>query len=320
MQSGPQPVAVVVRPYRCEDESAVIQAWNDALPQDPVDARVFRRKALLDANFDPDWLLVAEAEGEVAGLCLCIIRRVPLEGTGLEPERGWITAFGVRPGFRRQGVGCAVLERALALFREAGRKTVAIAPYAPNYFVPGVDVAGYPEGLAFLEKRGFEAVSDAISMDANTVLLDAGKWLAREAGLREQGIEVRHLQPHEGPRLLGFLRAHMTGDWARHARDLLVDVTRGLAHESQFTIAVCGEEVVGYCQYEGEHFGPFGVRDDMQGKGIGTVLLARCLQTMREAGHHNAWVLWTSDDSAAKVYSRFGFAVTRRFAVLRREL
>jgi mycothiol synthase len=77
---------------------------------------------------------------------------------------------------------------------------------------------------------------------------------------------------------------------------------------------------LGYCQFEGEHFGPFGVREDCQNQGIGTVLLAHCLQAMRAAGHHNAWVLWTSDDTAAKVYSRFGFTVTRRFAVLRREL
>ena len=32
------------------------------------------------------------------------------------------------------------------------------------------------------------------------------------------------------------------------------------------------EKVVGYCQFEGSHFGPFGVAKDFQGRGIGTVL------------------------------------------------
>ena len=318
MQNERQSIAV--RGYRGTDETSLVAAWNTALPGDPVDARVFRRKVLLDPNFLAEHLLVAEAEGQVAGFCVCVMRQVPLEGAGLEPERGWITAFGVRPSRRGQGVGSALLDRALALFRNAGRESVAIAPYAPNYFVPGVDVARYAEGLGFLEKRGFSQVAEAISMDANIVLLDTAPWLQPEPALAEQGIHIRALRPHEAPEFLAFLAAHMPGDWVRHARELLLDCTRGLASETQFTVALCHGELVGYCQFEGEHFGPFGVREDMQGQGIGTVLLARCLETMRQAGHHNAWVLWTSEDTAQKVYNRFGFRETRRFAILRRDL
>jgi len=62
------------------------------------------------------------------------------------------------------------------------------------------------------------------------------------------------------------------------------------------------------------------VRSDVQGQGIGKVLLAKCLLTIRRKGHHNAWVLWTSDEAAERVYARFGFRETRRFAILRRAL
>ncbi len=77
--------------------------------------------------------------------------------------------------------------------------------------------------------------------------------------------------------------------------------------------------MIGYCQFEGAHFGPFGVADKYQGKGIGTVLLGRTLERMRAKGLHNAYVLWT-DDVAAKVYSKFGFEETRRFAVMKKEI
>lgn len=309
-----------LRGYRGTDEPGLLAAWNAALPWDPVDTATFRRKVLLDPNFHPDWLLVAEQAGEVVGFCLCLIRRVPLEGVGLEPDKGWITALGVVPAARGQGLGQALLAGARDLFRSANRRSVSIAPYAPNYFVPGVDVERYAAGLGFLQAQGFVVVTEAISMDANLVRLDFSGLEAREARLAAQGIAVRNLTPADLPALLGFLRDHMYGDWRRHARELLTDATRGLATLENFTVAVRGDEVVGYCQFEGEHFGPFGVRDDLQGMGIGTVVLGRCLQTMRRHGHHNAWVLWTSDDTAAKVYSKFGFAVTRRFAVLRQEL
>jgi N-acetylglutamate synthase-like GNAT family acetyltransferase len=71
---------------------------------------------------------------------------------------------------------------------------------------------------------------------------------------------------------------------------LLTDITKGLGDHDQFVVAWHEGEIVGYCQFEGEHFGPYGVRSDMQGKGIGTMLMVKCLQTMRRKGLHNAWV------------------------------
>lgn len=311
---------VIVRGYRGDDEQAVLDLWNAALPADPLDRRTLLRKVILDPNFDPAWFLVAEVGGRPAGLCLCVTRRVPLEGVGLEPERGWITAFGVAPEFRRQGVGAALLDRALELFGGADRREVLIAPYTPNYFVPGVDEQAYADGLAFLQRRGFAAVSRPLSMDASIVTLDLSPWLARAAALRAEGIEVRPLRLAEAPEFLSFLREHMPGDWVRHARELLGEMAGGGAQAEQVTLGVRGGEIVGYCQFAGEHFGPFGVCADLQGRGIGTVLLARSLEAMRRQGLHHAWVLWTSDETAERVYARFGFRETRRFAVLRRAL
>ena len=110
----------------------------------------------------------------------------------------------------------------------------------------------------------------------------------------------------------------MTSDWYRVARYNLHDMSRNLFNPDQITIAVQGNVVIGYCQFEGSHFGPFGVSDKYQGKGIGTILLGRTLEKMRMYGYHDAWVLWT-DDVAAKVYGKFGFKETRRFVVLKND-
>jgi predicted GNAT family acetyltransferase len=48
--------------------------------------------------------------------------------------------------------------------------------------------------------------------------------------------------------------------------------------------------------------------------------MAKCLLAMRCKGLHHAWVLWTSNDAAERVYTRFGFRETRRFAVMRRKI
>ncbi len=312
---------IAIRSYRSGDEPALLDLWNAALPFDPIDRATFHRKVLLDPNFHPDWLLVAVADGTPIGFGLCLIRRVPLEKTGMQPEAGWISAFGVHPDHRRKGAGGALLDAALDFFGGAHRKTVSIAPYIPNYFVPGVDVERYAAGLAFLKKRGFEALDRPMAMDTHLATRDLRPFVERREILwREQGVDVRPMRPHEIPDLMALLQTHMPGDWVRHAREVLLDITRGIGDYDQFTIAVREGEVVGYCQFEGEHFGPFGVREGMQGRGIGTVLLATCLQTMQGHGIHTAFVLWTSDETAARVYSRLGFVETRRFAVLRRAL
>jgi mycothiol synthase len=310
-----------VRGYRGADECQLLELWNAALPYDPIDAATFRSKVLLDPNFHPDWLLVAESGDALVGFCLCLIRRVPLEKTGMQADTGWISAFGVQPERRRQGAGGALLDAALALFRGAGRRSVSIAPYIPNYFVPGVDVEHYAGGLRFLTQRGFVELNRPISMDIQLVRQDPAPLLSRRQRLRQElGVEVRALRPHEIPELMALLQTHMPGDWVRHARQVLLDITRGRGEYDQFSVAVKDGEMVGYCQFVGEHFGPFGVREGMQAKGIGTVLLALCLQTMRRRDIHTAFVLWTSDQTAERVYKRFGFTRTRRFAVLRREL
>ncbi|MCC7265207.1 MAG: GNAT family N-acetyltransferase, partial [Candidatus Latescibacteria bacterium] len=145
--------SIQIRGYRSTDEEALLALWSASLPFDAIDAATLRLKVLLDPNFHPDWLLVAEREGRLAGFCLCLIRRVAMDKGGLDPESGWITAMGVHPEQRRQGVGTALIDQAVELFRSAGRKQVSLSPYTPNYFVPGVDMSHYAEGLAFLEKR-----------------------------------------------------------------------------------------------------------------------------------------------------------------------
>ncbi|MCS7254377.1 MAG: GNAT family N-acetyltransferase [Armatimonadota bacterium] len=307
---------IKVRGYRCEDEMRLISLWNEAMPYDSIDERTFRRKVLLDPNFDPSWLLVAEVDDELVGFCLCLVRRVPMEKVGLEKERGWITAFGVLSGYRRRGIGKALIEHALSLFEGAGKREVLVSPYTPNYFIPGVDEEHYSNAISLLSSFGFEAVSSAVSAEANISTLDFGHLIGYEEKVSKFGVCVRAIHPHEIPKLMQFLREHMPGDWVRHARELLIKATYGLCDYDQFVIAERDNEVLGYCQFDGEHFGPIGVREDAQGMGIGSALMLRCLQIMRSKGLHNAWMLWTSQELVERFYSRFGFRVARRFCIL----
>lgn len=312
-----------IRPYEDGDLEAVVRAWEQALPLDALTREDFVRRVLLDENLEPGGLLVAVADGpqRVAGFVLCLVLRHPIENVGLMEHRGFITAFGVAPEFQGRGAGAALLAAAEDFLRARGRSEVTIAPYAPNYFVPGVDKAAYAAGLEWLRRHGFEEYSEGIAMDALIGRFDLDEQLrAKEALLAAEGVTIAPLRLEQTAAFLQFMASTMPGDWVEDARRLLGRMASGGAPANSIHVATDRGKIVGYCKFDGEHFGPFGVADSHQGRGMGTVLLARTLRQMRLEGHHSAFVLWTGERAAKGVYGRLGFTISRRFAILRKKL
>lgn len=317
-----------IRSYRGGDEEAIVELWNLCLARDPITLEVFERKVLLDPNFDSEGCLVAEKDEEIVGFILSIFKKFPMYERAIDEDRGWITSFFVHPKHRRKGIGSALLENALSFLRFHGRKEVWFSPYTPYYFSPGVDVDTYPKGVRFLEGHGFKKVYLALSMKGclwPDFKVPKGVREIEEQ-LRRNGITVMFLQTKYVYSFLRFLLENFGGEWYRHSLEML---QRG-CFKDQILIALKEKkEVVGYCQYfdgeeydwekPGEHFGPFGVREDMRGKGIGTLLLFKCLETMRQRGIHHIFLLWT-DQRAAKLYKKAGLRVARRYAVMKKIL
>jgi ribosomal protein S18 acetylase RimI-like enzyme len=307
---------IQIRHHVDEHPDRILAVWNEVLRLDPVDGGTFTRKVFLDANFRRGGLVLALDGESVVGFCLALARHVALEHQPAEDPSGYITAFALLPDYRRRGVGGRMFDAAESYLRCAGVARVRIAPYVPNYFVPGVDERAYPEAGAFLLGRGYARAGEGLAMDALLTETDplAGLGDAAER-VRAGGGEVRPLGAGLIPAFFEFLRESAPPDWSRHARQILMDG----APREDIIVAVRDGRVVGYCQFEGSHFGPFGVADSEQGKGIGTVLLARCLGRMKERGEHCAWVVWTGE-KAAPLYERLGFRRTRVFTIFTKEL
>ena len=129
-----------IRQFDACEAKEVVGLWNLCLPRDEVTLATFRRKVVLGANFAAGGCCVAEADGSPVGFMLGIRRLYPLYDLGLEPGRGWLTAFFVHPAWRGRGVGAALLGRVLGHLRAQGVAEVRVADYTPNYFMPGIDL------------------------------------------------------------------------------------------------------------------------------------------------------------------------------------
>lgn len=331
---APLPAGLSIRPYQGGDEAGIVPCWNAAMPPDGIDLRLFTEKVLCDVNFDPEGCLVAVAAPSagaaapqperIVGFCLGLVRRAPLSGTDVEPQTGWITAFGVDPAYRRQGVGGALFAAAEAFFRARGRRAVLFSPYAPHYFLPGLDSAAYPQAAAFLAAQGFRKLYTCAAMDKNIVGFTVPDDVrAVEAARVAEGYRFVPLSPAHLVEVARFADEKFSVDWGRAVREA---VARGLSFDHFLLALDPAGRVVGFCLYGGyggasDRFGPFGVDESQRGKGLGKVLLYQCLDAMRARGLHGAWFLWTGETSAAgRLYLRAGFTVTRRFDVLKKEL
>jgi GNAT superfamily N-acetyltransferase len=307
--------------YSDDHRNEILDLWTRALPLDAINEGMFESRVLLDDNFDSETFILACENNTLAGFLLGThAKRTPLGDADPEGTRSWITALAVDPSRDLNAVGSALLAEAEKRFVTLGKIECLVSTYPPGYFTPGIDQINDAPLLKLFLSHGYTKQREAISMDASIVLFRVSdSVIQKQEDLRKEGIEIRPYRRSDLLRFLSFLETTMPTDWVRVERRNLKKISEGGFTENQITVVTHDNKIIGYCQFEGSHFGPFGVSNKYQGRGIGTVLLARTIERMKREGHHDAWVMWT-DDVAAKVYGKFGFTETRRFSILKKEL
>jgi GNAT superfamily N-acetyltransferase len=311
------------RTYQPGDERQIVELWNECLIKDPITPKRFRHLVLLDANFDPEGMRLAFDGERLIGCVYAVRRLLPMFGDDLEPENGWIPFFFVDAAYRRSGVGRRLMEDAIAFLQKNGRKNVFFASYAPNYILPGIDEAAYPEAHQFLLAQGFKTLYSPVAMDRSLVGFRIPDEILELKKKREaEGYTFAQARDSDLYEVIQFANRKFNPDWGRAIRE---GILQGLPLERIF-IARHNGIMVGFCLYGGyegvpERFGPFGVDPDRQGRGLGKLLLNLCLRQMRAESLHSAWFLWTGEKtSAGYLYKKTGFEITRTFHVMKKQI
>lgn len=307
-----------IRPFEMKDLEPLIRLQNSCMPEDSLTCKGFTKKVLLDINYNPEGCLVAEADDLLVGFILGLRRSHPLEDSPDDSDRSWITLCFVHPEYRRQGIGTRLLHECESYLETNPCKSIWISPYAPNYFIPGVDVNNQSEALEFFKANGYQEVMRPLSMDANLLTLKTPDWVIEKQKDREsEGYQFIFYNESWTLPFLRHLRVCFPGDWQRFAREKMTGIMDGRNQEDEVVLAVQKDRVVGFAQHENSRFGPFGVDENLRGKGIGMILLFKVLHQMRAKGYHDAWFLWT-EDRTARLYSIAGFKESRRFVLLKK--
>lgn len=101
-------------------------------------------------------------------------------------------------------------------------------------------------------------------------------------GMDSSGITIRRAQPFEITQVMEFVEEEFSTAWAD-------EISVGFANKPvSVYIAVVEKQIIGFAAYEctrRSFFGPTGVIESMQGRGIGAALLLFSLWGLREMGY-----------------------------------
>jgi mycothiol synthase len=139
------PDGIRIAPFRTdEDERAVHavleEAFADHWAHTPSSFAEWRRDTIARDDFDPSLWRLAWDGAEVVGAALAYQRT----------EQGWVRVLGVRPPWRRRGVGLALLQHVFACFYERGTTVVGL----------GVDTASPTGATRLYERAGMHVYED----------------------------------------------------------------------------------------------------------------------------------------------------------------
>jgi predicted N-acetyltransferase YhbS len=117
-------------------------------------------------------------------------------------------------------------------------------------------------------------------MLVNLLTLPAAEPLAAE--LRGSGVNIRRAQAFEISKVRAFVEQSFSSAWAD-------EISVGFANQPVTVFLATSEgKIVGFAGYEctrRSFFGPTGVSEGMQGRGIGKALLLACLEGLRDMGY-----------------------------------
>jgi len=281
-------------------------------------------EALWRAAMPPAWPLLpsgvmALREGLVAvqNTGLVSVQSTRLVGLAAADLAGSIPLVLVAPACQRRGIGTALVTAAVELLSAAGIGEVAAGSGGTSYIWPGVPL-DLPAAVRFFAALGWDSGHDTLDLTA-----DLGDYRP-PAGASERatqaGVSITQATRAESGAVLAFESATFPS-WARWfepsdqnilvARDREGSIAGTLLFEGPGTDSV----FLPLLGPAAGTIGCVGVAPHRQGQGIGTAMVARASEILRDAGTRTCHIGWTVRES---FYARAGYRPWRRYRMFRR--
>jgi len=262
-------------------------------------------------------------ETDRAGHGLAAVAADPVDRAGrgvgvvaVDPA-GSIPLLVVDPAYQRRGVGTRLLEAGMARLGRLGATTVALGSGGSDYIWPGVP-DDLPGAVGFFRARGWGFDHTVIDLVADLRGYDAPAGVGDRAG--RAGVSIQVMKAPERAEVMAFEAATFPAwvGWFERL-DSSVLVARDRAGAVAGTLLFRGP--LGATIYEpllgpdAGTIGCVGVAAPARGAGVGSAMVARASELLRDAGTRACHIGWTRRE---RFYTRVGYSPWRRYHMARR--
>jgi GNAT superfamily N-acetyltransferase len=232
---------------------------------------------------------------------------------------GSIPLLLVDPAVRRRGVGTRLLEAGLERLRALGTGRVGLGSGGDDYIWPGVP-DDLPAAAGFFAARGWRYDHTVADLTADLRGYRAPAWAGERPG--RAGVSLQVMAGRDRAEVLAFEAATFP-DWVVWFERLeaSVLVARDRAGGIVGTLLFSGPP--GATIYEpmlgpaAGTIGCVGVATAARGAGVGSAMVARASELLRDVGTRACHIGWTGRE---RFYARLGYVPWRRYHMARRTL
>ena len=266
-----------------EQLPGLVAFWNRNVVHDPITENLLYEKTFGDPDFDSEMTLIAIEDGKILSFMQGLIRQIDLN-----LRRGYIKLFATDEIKRRQGLATMLLKKIEATMKSQAVQTLRLLDSNPNYFQPGIDPR-YTEAIAFAERNGFKRFADTSNL---------------EVDLQNQEFDTSSEEKQLANEKI-FIRRASQADWqlvekliTQHFKAWLTEIKTTYQNDPiSLHIAEYKGQIEAFSAYDSNNlntgwFGPMGTNPVLRGKGIGGILLKRCLHDMKKQGHKVSIFPW----------------------------
>lgn len=287
-----------IKIFQGDDILEVLDLCVGNMEFDAITETLLREKIYDDPDYDPQLVLTFYERSQLVGFMLGVARKIRDE------HIAYIKLMAVDKTFRRKGIARSMYLLLEQEFIKRGAEKIRIYDAPFNYFMPGIDPR-YTPALAFGETLGFKRFADTSNMIVD--LHQDFSTASEENELISKKIEIRRAEYNDRPEIIEFLREHFDL-WQYEVLNAFNSLPVSLH------IARCEGKIKAFSGHNGNNygtgwFGPMGTHPDLRGKGIGSILLKRCLQDIKDWGLTKAIIPWVGP---IRFYSYYVNAVVDR--------
>lgn len=266
-----------------EQLPGVVAFWNRNVVYDPITEELLYEKTFADPEFNSEMTLIAIENGKILSFMQGLIRQIDVN-----LKRGYIKLFATDEASRRKGLATMLLKKIEAKMKSQDVETLRLMDCNPNYFQSGIDPR-YTEAIAFAERNGFKRFADTSNLEVDLQNQDFDTS-AEEKQLAHEKIFIRRASQTDWPLVEQLI--------SQHFKAWLTEIKTTYQNDPiSLHIAEYKGQIEAFSAYDSNNlntgwFGPMGTNPILRGKGIGGILLKRCLDDMKKQGHKISIIPW----------------------------